>query len=338
MTLSALRFSSLAALALFATATAAIAAPAGSHSASNASKATAASTANANQRSLAIPSAPKSADQKSVPPKVASRTKPSSSAPKADIPEVRSNAALVLDSGDGTILYARNANKAMPIASITKLMTSLIVLEQGLPMDEQIVMTREDRDRTRGAASRLAVGAKLTRGDLMHLALMASDNRAAHALGRTYPGGADAAVKAMNLKAQSLGMTDSRFADLSGLSSQNVASARDVAKLVQAVSKFDSIREYSTDQDHSVVVLKQATRFRNTNYLVAKPDWLIDVQKTGFTNDAGQCLAMKAAIQGRSVVIVLLDSFGKHTRTADARRIRKWLEARPATRVVQASM
>jgi len=254
---------------------------------------------------------------------------------KADVPDLRSNAALVIDTGEGTILYARNAEQAMPIASLTKLMTSLVVLEKGLPLAEEIEIVRDDRDGTRGVASRVAVGAKLTRGDLMHLALMASDNRAAHALGRTYLGGKSAMIEAMNRKAQTLGMTHTRFVDTSGLSSGNVASASDVAKLVQAVAKFAPIREYSTDQDHSVVVLKHATRFRNTNYLVTKEDWLIDVQKTGFTNDAGQCLAMKAAIQGRSVVIVLLDSFGKHTRTADARRIRKWLEAHPAQRVAQ---
>jgi D-alanyl-D-alanine endopeptidase (penicillin-binding protein 7) len=269
--------------------------------------------------------------------KAIAKTRPTPNRKQADGPELRSNAALVLDTGEGAVLFARNADKAMPIASLTKMMTSLVVLEKGLPLQEEIEIVREDRDGTRGAASRVAVGAKLSRGDLMHLALMASDNRAAHALGRTYVGGKAAMIEEMNRRAQTLGMTNTRFVDTSGLSSGNVASASDIAKLVQAVAKFATIREFSTDQDHSVVVLKHATRFRNTNYLVTKSDWLIDVQKTGFTNDAGQCLAMKAAIQGRSVVIVLLDSFGKQTRTADARRIRKWLEAHPAERVARAA-
>ncbi len=252
-------------------------------------------------------------------------------------PDVKSNAALVIDTSTSSILFARNANAARPIASLTKLMTALVVVESGQPLEEVIVMTQEDRDGTRGAASRLSVGAKLTRGDLLHLALMASDNRAAYALARMYPGGKVAALRAMNAKARALGMTNSKFTDPSGLSSGNVASATDISKLMLAVANHATIRSYSTSSNYSVIFAKQAVQFRNTNYLVAKPDWDIEVQKTGYTSEAGQCLAMKTTIQGRSLVIVLLDSFGKHTRTADARRIRKWIEAQEAPRIARAA-
>jgi len=250
-------------------------------------------------------------------------------------PEVRSKAVLVLDAGSGDVLFARNANSALSIASLTKLMTALVVIESRQSLDEVITVTREDRDGARGAASRLTVGAVLTRGDLMHLALMASDNRAAYALARTYPGGKPAFVAAMNAKARILGMTQTRFVDPSGLSAGNVACAADIAKLILAVSEHAAIREYSTDGNHSVTLVKQAIEFRNTNYLVTKADWDIQVQKTGYTSDAGQCLAMRTVIQNRSVVIVLLDSFGKHTRTADARRIRRWLESHPTQTIAR---
>jgi D-alanyl-D-alanine endopeptidase (penicillin-binding protein 7) len=259
-----------------------------------------------------------------------SRTNPVQ-ADKADRPEVRSDAALVIDTSDSSVLFARKANAPRPIASLTKLMTALVVLDAGQPLDESIEITRADRDGTRGAASRLIVGAKLTRGDLMHLSLMASDNRAAHALGRTYPGGTPAFLDAMNAKARALGMTATRFADASGLSARNVASANDLAKLVIAAADNAAIRAYSTAGQHSVLLAKQQLEFRNTNYLVTRPDWRIEVQKTGYTGAAGQCLVMKTVIEGRSLVIVLLNSFGKYTRTADARRIRRWLEAKSAS-------
>jgi D-alanyl-D-alanine endopeptidase (penicillin-binding protein 7) len=243
-------------------------------------------------------------------------------------PEVRSHAALVVDAANAEVLFARNADKPRPIASLTKLMTALVVLESGQSLSQLIDIAREDRVGTQGAPSRLQPGMQLTRGDLLHLALMSSDNRAAHAVGREYPGGTRAFVNAMNVKAKAIGMTQSRFVDASGLSASNVASASDVAKLVLAASSHAAIRDFSTDGSHAVRVAKHALEFRNTNYLVTKADWQIDVQKTGYTSDAGQCLAMKTVIQGRSVVIVLLDSFGKYTRTADARRIRRWLEAR----------
>jgi D-alanyl-D-alanine endopeptidase (penicillin-binding protein 7) len=252
-------------------------------------------------------------------------------------PEVRSNVALVVDIDSGEILFARKADTQRPIASLTKLMTALVVLEGGQSLDEQIELTREDRAGTPGAASRLQPGMRLTRGDLLRLALMSSDNRAAHAVGRTYPGGMTEFVKAMNAKARALGMAHSRFVDASGLGAGNVSSATDIYKLTVAVSAHAAIREFSTHGLYSVTLAKRATEFRNTNYLVTKPDWDIQVQKTGYTSQAGQCLTMSTVIQGRRLAIVLLDSFGKYTRTADARRIRKWLETRASQTLARAA-
>ena len=252
-------------------------------------------------------------------------------------PDVKSSSALVIDVRDATVLYERNAGVSRPIASLTKLMTALVVLESGQPLDEEIIIEREDRDGTRGAASRLSVGARLTRNELLHLALMASDNRAAYALGRSHPGGKSAFVQAMNAKARALDMSTARFTDPSGLSPDNIASATDISKLVLAAARQAAIREYSTDRRHSVLLAKREVEFRNTNYLVAKSDWDIEAQKTGYTSQAGECLAMKTVIQGRSLVIVLLDSFGKYTRTADARRIRKWLEAQASERMARSA-
>jgi D-alanyl-D-alanine endopeptidase (penicillin-binding protein 7) len=215
----------------------------------------------------------------------------------------------------------------MPIASITKLMTALVVLDAKQSLDEPIRITDADRDLPKGGFSRLAVGTTLTRGDLMHLALMSSENRAAHALGNNYPGGVTAMVAAMNAKAAALGMTSSHFVDPTGLSSQNVASPADLSKLVIAASHNPSIREYSTDKSYTVKVRKHMVEFRNTDNLVANPTWKIIVQKTGYITEAGKCLVMAAVIEGRSVVIVLLDSLGKYTRVADAKRIKTWMEA-----------
>jgi serine-type D-Ala-D-Ala endopeptidase (penicillin-binding protein 7) len=245
-----------------------------------------------------------------------------------DRPDVRSNAVLVLDTDGSTVLFARNETTPRPIASLTKIMTALVVVEANQSLVEEIAIVREDRDGTLGSGSRVPVGAKLTRGDLLRLALMASDNRAAHALARTYPGGKQMAIRAMNAKAKALGMTTAKFDEPSGLSPRNIASATDISKLMAAAANHPTIREYSVNSNHSVILAKRAVEFRNTNYLVTKPDWNIELQKTGYTSEAGQCLAMKTVIQGRSLIIVLLDSFGKHTRTADARRIRKWLEAK----------
>jgi serine-type D-Ala-D-Ala endopeptidase (penicillin-binding protein 7) len=246
----------------------------------------------------------------------------------AATPDVRSRAVLVLDRTDGHELFARDADRAVPIASITKLMTALVVLDAGQPLDEQLRVTADDRVRGRGAASRIPVGAVLTRADLLRQALMASENRAARVLGRSYPGGEDAFVRAMNARAAQLGMSRTRFIDAAGLSSENVASARDVSRLIMAASQNPKIRVFSTAESHSVRFGRRQLEFRNTDSLVRDSGWEVAVQKTGYITEAGKCLALQARIRGRDVVIVLLNSWGKYTRVADARRIRRWMEGR----------
>lgn len=242
-------------------------------------------------------------------------------------PHLKSASVLVLDADSRTVLLSRNADLATPIASITKLMTALVVLDAGQPLDETLEITQADRDFGRGKMSRLNPGTRLTRGDLMHLALMSSENRAAHALGNHYPGGMQALVRDMNAKAAALGMTSAHFVDSNGLSSDNVASPEDLSKLVVAASRNPIIREYSTDPTYSVRIGRHLVEFRNTDNLVANPGWNILVQKTGYIVEAGKCLVMEAMIQGRAVVIVLLDSLGKYTRVADAKRIKTWMES-----------
>jgi D-alanyl-D-alanine endopeptidase (penicillin-binding protein 7) len=245
-------------------------------------------------------------------------------------PDIRSNSALVFDETNSTVLYSKNADSVAPIASITKLMTALVVLEAGQPLDELLTIENSDRSSQGGAASRLVIGTRLSRRELMHLALMSSENRAAHALGRNYPGGLAACVRAMNAKARALGMAHARFLDPTGLDEGNVASPRDLTRLVIAASRNQTISALSTADKYSVKVGHSMLEYRNTNNLVTKPAWNIVVQKTGYISEAGKCLVMKAIIDGRSVVIVLLDSFGKYTRTADANRVRKWLEGASA--------
>ncbi len=245
--------------------------------------------------------------------------------------DVKSSVALVMEDGTHDVLFSRNTKVPLPIASITKLMTSLVVLESHPSMDEMITITSDDLDTEKFSSSRLAVGTTLSRRDLLHLALMSSENRAAHALARNYPGGLDAAIVAMNAKARSLGMTTAEFHDPTGLTSRNVASAEDLVKLVNAASANETIRDFSTDPNYSVPVGRRVLAFHNTNSLVASPAWDIIVQKTGYINEAGKCLVMKAVIEGRAVVIVLLDSFGKFTRLGDANRIRQWMETQATT-------
>ncbi|MFL6548132.1 MAG: D-alanyl-D-alanine endopeptidase [Povalibacter sp.] len=242
-------------------------------------------------------------------------------------PDIKSNAVLVIDEADASIVLSKNADVARPIASITKLMTALVVLEANQPLDEPIKITNEDRNIDKGAASRLTVGATLTRGELLHLALMSSENRAANALGRSYEGGTKGALAAMNAKAKTLGMKRTHFNDTTGLSEGNIASPADLTRLVMAASQNPTIRKYSTDPEEIVMVGRYPVEYRNTNNLVRKSDWDIVVQKTGYTQAAGRCLVMKAVINERAVVMVLMDSFGKYTRTADAVRVRRWLEA-----------
>jgi D-alanyl-D-alanine endopeptidase (penicillin-binding protein 7) len=215
----------------------------------------------------------------------------------------------------------------LPIASITKLMTGLIVVEAQQDMDEMLTVTDDDVDREKFTTSRLRVGSRLSRREMLHIALMSSENRAAAALGRNYPGGIQGFVAAMNAKARELGMNDTRYVDSSGLSSRNVASARDLAKLVMAAHQQPLLREFSTDPGSTVAAGGRTMQYRNTNYLVSLPDWDIGLQKTGFINEAGRCLVMQTIIQGRAVIMVFLDSKGKQSRTADAGRMRRWLEA-----------
>ncbi len=241
-------------------------------------------------------------------------------------PKLKSSSVLVIDQADHSVIYAKNPDVTAPIASITKLMTSLVVLDAHQPLDQTLQIAPADGDFPRPVFSRLAVGTALTRGDAMHLALMASENRAAFALGNNYPGGMRAMVAAMNAKAAKLGMTNTHFVDPAGLSSENVSSPADLTKLVNAASKNATVRAYSTDTDFAIKIRHRLVTFRNTDDLVKSPSWNIIVQKTGFINEAGKCLVMAAVIEGRAVIIVLLDSYGKYTRVADARRIKAWME------------
>ena len=245
-----------------------------------------------------------------------------------DEPSLHSSSALVIDESTSAVLVSKHADVATPIASITKLMTALVVLDAAQSLDEPLEITHDDQNLDKPASSRLTIGTTLSRGDLMHLALMSSENRAAHALGRNYPGGLAACIAAMNAKAAELGMTSTHFVEPTGLSSDNVASPADLSKLVIAAAKNTTIQSFSTDSRYFVPVGRHLLEFRNTDSLVASNGWNIVVQKTGYIAEAGKCLVMKAIIEGRAVVIVLLDSIGKQTRLADARRIKKWMETR----------
>ena len=240
---------------------------------------------------------------------------------------LESKAALVMNAVTGEVLYAKNTNQAVPIASITKLMTAMVVLDAKLPLDEAITISEEDIDRMRNTSSRLSVGTVLSRAELLLLALMSSENRAAHALARTYPGGVNAAVAAMNRKAAALGMTQTRFEDGTGLSSNNVASPKDLVALVKTSNTYPLIRRFSTTGGHAVAIKDSVQQFNNTNALVKNADWEIGVSKTGFINEAGKCLVMQAKIKSTPVVMVLMDSWGKYTRIGDAVRVKKWLES-----------
>ncbi|WP_341678651.1 D-alanyl-D-alanine endopeptidase [Niveibacterium sp. SC-1] len=241
-------------------------------------------------------------------------------------PLLRSNAFMVQDLSSGRVLLEHNAEMAVPIASITKLMTVMVVLDAQLPLSEELTISDEDTDKLKNTSSRLIVGTTFPREMMIHLALMSSENRAAAALGHNYPGGIDAFVAAMNRKAESLGLTETRFHDSTGLNPHNVSSARDLAKMVTAASHYPLIREFSTDDEEIVQVGGRLQTFRNTNALVKAEDWEIGVSKTGFINEAGRCLVMQAWLANKPMVIVLLDSAGKFTRVADAQRIKRWME------------
>lgn len=243
--------------------------------------------------------------------------------------DLRSSVALVVDQETQEVLLNKNSKAVLPIASLTKLMTSVVVLESGAPLDEVLTITQDDIDTEKGSGSRLAIGTRLTREEMLHLALMASENRAAHALGRHHPGGLPAFVSAMNAKAALLGMSDTRYVEPTGLSSRNQSSARDLATLVGAAYDQPLIRELSTSHEYSVAVGRRTVQYRNTNRLVQNPSWDIGLQKTGYIVEAGRCLVMQAQMAGRKLIMVFLDSTGKYSRLGDAERVRHWLEAAP---------
>lgn len=241
--------------------------------------------------------------------------------------DLRSSVALVVDQDTREVLVSKNDKAVLPIASITKLMTGLLISEARLPMSELIAITQDDVDTEKGTRSRLTVGTTLTRGELLHLALMSSENRAAHALGRTYPGGLDHFVQLMNQRAQQLGMRDTLYVEPTGLSSRNQSSARDLATLVGFASGDSLLRNLSTSPEHQVAVGNRVLQFNNTNRLVKNPTWDIGLQKTGYISEAGQCLVMQARVAGRKLIMVFLDSAGKLSRLGDAERVRRWVES-----------
>lgn len=248
--------------------------------------------------------------------------------------QLHSAAALIYDEDGGQTLYGKNTDVLHSIASITKLMTAMVVLDGQLPLDESITIREDDVDTLKGSRSKLQVGTTLSRRELLKLALMASENRAAAALGRSYPGGIQVFVALMNRKAQELGMMSTRFVDSTGLNSENVSTAQDLVKMVEAAYQYDLIREFTTSSSHEVEIPGhvRSLQFRNSNRLVRNKSWEIGLSKTGFINEAGRCLVMWATIAAKPVVIVLLDSWGRNTRIGDANRIKKWMETSVARR------
>lgn len=255
--------------------------------------------------------------------------------------ELASSKAMVVDQSSGEVLYAKNTSTPTPIASVTKLMTAMVMLDAKLPLDEILEISDADVDHLKGTSSRLAVGTHLTRADLLQLAIMSSENRAAHALGGNYPGGIQAFVEAMNKKALALGLANTRFTDPTGLNSTNQSTAEDLVKMVHVAFQYPEIRQASTTPNYQVWVNGRAypTSFNNTNVLVRNADtnWTIGLSKTGYIAEAGRCLVMQAQISGKSMIIVLLDSVGKNTRIGDAQRVRKWLEYTASTVKVKSS-
>jgi D-alanyl-D-alanine endopeptidase (penicillin-binding protein 7) len=239
---------------------------------------------------------------------------------------LRSNAVLVQDASSGETILAKNVEAVLPIASITKLMTAMVVLDRGLSLEDRVVISTEDMDQLKGTHSRLRPGAVLSRDELLLLALMASENRAAAALARTYPGGTPAFIAAMNEKAVSLGMLNTRFEDSTGLTAANVSTPPDLARMVHAAHEYPVIRQYSTRDKAQVNVFGQPLQYANTNGLVRGHTWEIGLSKTGFINEAGRCLVMRVRLASKDLVVILLDSWGKNSRIGDAQRIKKWME------------
>ncbi len=250
-------------------------------------------------------------------------------------PGVQSSGALVINQLTGEVIYEKNADAITPIASITKLMTAMVVLDAKLPLNELISISEEDVDKLKGTGSRLRLGLTLTRGEMLLLALMSSENRAASALSRHYPGGHTAFVNAMNAKAASLGMNRSRFFDSSGLNPNNVSTPRELALMVKAARDYPEIHQFSTSSEYSLTSSSsgRALAFHNTNPLVKDEGWEIGLSKTGYISEAGRCLVMQAKINDIPVVMVLMDSNGKYTRIGDAQRVRRWLETSPAAKL-----
>ncbi|MBK9440897.1 MAG: D-alanyl-D-alanine endopeptidase [Comamonadaceae bacterium] len=240
---------------------------------------------------------------------------------------LKSSVALIVDQETSEVLFSKNDKAILPIASLTKLMTGLVVSEANLPLDEMITVSQEDVDTERGSSSRLHVGSVLSRGELLHLALMSSENRAAHALARTYPGGMTVFTSLMNAKAKVLGMKDTRYVEPTGLSSSNQSSARDLVKLVNVAHGHPLLRELTTSHSYQLEVGKRTLQYNNTNRLVKNPSWDIGLQKTGYISEAGQCLVMQAKVAGRKLIMVFLDSAGKLSRIGDAERVRQWVES-----------
>lgn len=239
---------------------------------------------------------------------------------------LHSNAVLVLDADTNAVLLNKNDDAVLPIASLTKLMTALVVVDAGLPMDEVLTITDDDVDRLKGSGSRLAVGTRLTRAEALHLALMSSENRAAHALGRTYPGGVGAFVAAMNNKARELGLEQTRFVEPTGLSSDNRSSPRDLARLVQVASTRPLLRELSVSPQYALDDGRRVVHYRNSNKLVRESDWDILLQKTGYIREAGRCVAMQVRLAGRNVIMVLMNAGNSAARWADAETLLQWLQ------------
>ncbi|MEZ5700940.1 MAG: serine hydrolase [Burkholderiaceae bacterium] len=244
-----------------------------------------------------------------------------------DALDLNSSVALVVDQLTGEVLYSKNDSAVLPIASLTKLMTGLVLADANLPMDEMITITSDDVDTIKNSRSRLAVGTTASRGELMHLALMSSENRAAHALGRTYPGGLTHFVRLMNAKARDLGMSDTHYVDPTGLMSQNQSSARDLVTLVNAAYERPILRDLSTSPSHEFAAGRRTLQYNNSNRLIRNPEWDIGLQKTGYISEAGRCLVMQANVAGRSLIMVFLDASGRSGRVQDAERVRHWVEA-----------
>ncbi|MCV0437361.1 MAG: serine hydrolase [Hydrogenophaga sp.] len=245
--------------------------------------------------------------------------------------DLNSSVALVIDQETNEVLFSKNDAAVLPIASLTKLMTGLVIAEANLDMEEMITITRDDVDTYKGSRSRLAVGSTLSRGELLHLALMSSENRAAHALGRTHPGGLDEFVRLMNRKADELGMADTRYVEPTGLSSQNQSSARDLATLVSVAYERPILRSLSTSPGYEVELGRRTLHYNNSNRLVKNPSWDIGLQKTGYISEAGRCLVMQAKVAGRQLIMVFLDSAGTLSRLRDAERVRRWVEVQTDT-------